>query len=1617
MSSLPLPPTEDLLRRLPVCLTAIEHLLDAQPDFATLMADHLRQALADLVPGTPLDPDAVFLNEYVYAPSATDATDALEPKPRVTRTRNLTQVLQEAIASGKIPTGYAKQPHTGVVEQAVGFYPRAHDAGRDGEITALEVTAFNQLISNLRHDSLALYSRRLEVFWASAQATTGARSVFEAISQKQREVLVLESDLKTHDALQQVAQAEQALQQNPTDTQALADVAAAKAHLAVHTEGRQLIDNLVLHETSGTAPQPQAAWITLYSQGQPDWAAALNGCFVLTEQLHGTRPTVLYTPQFGVEVFEHFYAMENALRKRLAQSTERSRLLTNIALSQRRLVDEGLRTGQNMRYTPITDPVFKVCLQAQRDQQEADIDQAFSTLHSRFDTLATALSEALVLPLKGSPGLNARLPAPVDPKTLPALAHTPPDPEQQKQLIQLWHSLNQQIEYVLAPDKHPSLEGVLSALLKETFPQLAQEATPSALYVNRYRIDSVGQRHFESSQSLLEALCALLRWEDQPQEQTPPTEGVFSSATAFSAADQIPYSGTLTALAQTLLAKLGAHITTYWQTPIAPALACPQARLIEVHRQALDVQARLGMADNTLSSQAKRLIDRVLCCPTLARREASFSHGNRPGVYQLTLNTCDAAGARLAGSFVLTCSDGSSPVLPHWPYGHKNLSTHRAGGGTVVLYTPSQGFEEFATLQTLHHTLKARIDAGDDTGRLLIASLPLLVLRGKSGLWGSDLRNTFAPIASDFVADSIQTLLDKQQSDIEAILGLSEGEPDPQSNGRADLVELLDMAGAFVARNRRLLEHWRPDWEKRLGPADQKALQDQLRVADEKQNELSQQWNALIPTLAEYAKQRVLLKIRAFLPAHRAQDIDPDQTMVVRTTRTRISAGAGFGSVHERVVPSRVSLTNLLLQNNKPWSRSLSWTEDDTLEANLTTAQGNWLRDAQGEVISVDKERLEQWVKELNIGHEYTENILKQHLEPQAATTVKKAWMASQAATLAYAALLARLSPDDYSTVLASDPAQKKGAAWMAAVLAATDPKARQPVDGQAIIANALMFNPAGNAPEGRGGQTVNGVLILSTAVDEMLVLYTPHAPDSVELREIASEAELISLMRTTAWQAYLQARLPANTRLLNHRLIAYPGDVLEGLYRQNYLYLLDKTDTESVTNEELTYQSTLNKVMFGIEVVMTVLSGFPGGGHLTSSALRWVGRMGRTTVQTLRNVGQSVAGLVVRRGAKGQALFEFATATTTVTGATRTAGMGIKPLQMLLRPAKNTRKPDLTAYERAFQQASPALVVKGGIPAGSSLSEGTGIYRTPITPSTWLVRAADGQGKEQVFRIQNSFNLYDPHGLVAPVLTPRGAITPFKLRRLANQRWELDTLNRVPGGAPKADSTVTIALRDWNAHVVANAQSANPLTTLNPAVFFKNRAIPVKTWNKYVKQNGEINASGIARLGPAPAQGYSKFTDDLFKTWIGLGDESSDAAQAFVSTHRISPTVWARYVTKGGKLTEPGMTRSIRLANLPSGVRSKITDQHLLDWDRLYLRPEIPRTTPITKAQVMKYAFDNGFHIDSWMKYVSPKGGAFLRHNRAHTARLERLGIPTTPSQTAPLDLSATGPSSQAPA
>ncbi|AKS06144.1 dermonecrotic toxin domain-containing protein [Pseudomonas trivialis] len=1597
MLTLPSPSYEDLLRQLPVCTNTLQNILDSQPVFATQLAAALRQALGELLPDQPLNPDAVFLNEYMYV----GPSKALH----FTRSHTLTQVLQKAIVTGTPPTQLAKATQADATNPAMGFYHSAWGAGQEGEIAALEVDAFEALIDDIRQNSLKAYQRKLQVFWTSPHPLTGALSVHDAVSQQQqREILRIEADLKLVMAQQQDKDAD----------------------LTLLIEGRQLIENQLLHETSGIAIPPHVFGISLFDPQTPAWSVPINGVFILTEKLHSIRPTVLYTPQYGGEAFENFVIMQNTLRKRLVTASQRSLLLTNLPVSERVRANDVLKGGQHLRFTDITGPVFSHCLHGQRNQQQADIAQAFGASHTTFEALSIALQDALRLPLSVNKTLMDCLPAPLDPMSQIPTPHSPPDRERQKHLIRLWDSLNEQIGNVVDKGKHPSLDSVLSAVLKETFTQLPTGVHSNALHVNRYRTDSAGMRHIESSLPLYKALLQQLITAHPTVDEAPDNTvayAVFTSPSVTAEAEQIAWGGTLQELAETLQRRLPTQVTTYWQTPTAPGLPCPQARLIDLHRKGLDVQARLRYIDNTLSPAAKLLIEHALHHTTQARREASFDHGKRPGVYHLTLDTASPQGQRLAACFVLTPVDGAMSTLPHWPYGHKNLSTQGIGGSTVhgpvVLYTPDQGFEEFPTLQTLHTSLTARIDSGNETGRLLGCTLPVWQVQNQTGLWGNRLRNIFMPIEGDFVAEGVQSLLDKQLDDIQFLLGDADswseadfkpacGIADVELNGRDELLELLDMSAAFMVRNQLLLEHYRTDWEKNLSKADEARLQSHAQLALDKQLALGKLWTTM-PTLAEYAKSRIMDKING-LPqiksavsevregcAMPTPNVDPDRSVVIRTSHTRVIApGGGFGTSHSSAESTRMSLTELILKNTKPWEMSLNWSASDVLNATLADSTGKWVRNADGKPITLKKEVLEQWLKDLNVGPNYIDSVLKRSLYPAAMTresqALKDAWIAAQAATLNYAATTAKLDPDAYSTPLANDTSQKKAAAWVSAVLAAPDPQTRAAVDNQTVTANALMFNPANNAPEGRGGQTVNGVLLITTGGDEPMVLYAPDAPDGQLLREIKNLSAMAKLTQTSAWQAYLAARLPANTRLLNPRLAPHTGDFLAGLYRQNHMHLAQQVDDQTTSNEELERISTTNKVWFGVEVALTALGATPGPGKYASDAVKWIARMGRITLHTFRKLGRSIPGLIARRGFAGRIIVEMAPASETLTGAARTAGINLRPLPHILkaqtRAATSMNPAILQGYQREFQRRVASLAVPGGIPAGSSLSEGTGIYRAP---GSLLVRSTQGSGKEVVLRIQDSFNLYDRNGAVARVLTPSGATTPFRLRQVTNtQRWVLDTLERLPGGMPPSNSSRAVeindALRQWQTYYETfRAQNPGQTLAIKPGVFFAERGLLYSTWSKYVKTGGELSPRGLERLS---AGAGAPFTDDAFMRWVDEPNKSALTAGAFRDSHNIQLIQWERYLHANGSLNASGLTRYEHLLTLRiTGTRRRrVTDEHLKLWYEKFLDPNNRN-----KAAVAHFAFQNNINLMTFYRYVRPNG-AFKPLLKT---RLERLNIP----------------------
>jgi len=90
----------------------------------------------------------------------------------------------------------------------------------------------------------------------------------------------------------------------------------------------------------------------------------------------------------------------------------------------------------------------------------------------------------------------------------------------------------------------------------------------------------------------------------------------------------------------------------------------PRNQLLTLHKQQLSTLAALRVSDGTLTAASKNLIDSALQHPTLAEREKAFTDGARPGVYPLTIDDGTEHGALLAGTFLITQTDGSFSTLP-----------------------------------------------------------------------------------------------------------------------------------------------------------------------------------------------------------------------------------------------------------------------------------------------------------------------------------------------------------------------------------------------------------------------------------------------------------------------------------------------------------------------------------------------------------------------------------------------------------------------------------------------------------------------------------------------------------------------------------------------------------------------------------------------------------------------------------------------------------------------------------------------------------------------------------------------------------------------------------------
>ncbi|MFC6337412.1 hypothetical protein GIR22_21860 [Pseudomonas sp. CCM 7891] len=1269
-------------------------------------------------------------------------------------------------------TGAPQQSLTQLFQQALasGRFPVAAQTlafcTADGVLVEIELQRFVGVVSECLTRLSECYRLRLSEFWRAPAVADSSRTRREVLLQHRCDALAREAALRRADNL-------------------------ADSTQGITAHGLALVRALIQPDAPELPESPAMGLYRLVIKGA-DADIDLTAAFMLTTGgLNSLNPVLLYTPQRGLEEFVSYFEMLNELNLRWITDGGRDGVLGNVAVAD---FDRVLALRRAGRAVWVAVRLFP---EAAESLMERFLNEQLAQQQSNVITVLEALKPDVSVRLPAVLALAQGLPRdlasrPLRPDTLPALPLVGVSLEdQQKNLVRQMSALNTLIAKLLAGK--PQVERFFQLQLKNMFGAVTEQIRPAEIYFTRTRVDEQGVQQCQSSETLEALLTQLLASQEDDVNQDLHGDGAFYvEPDSLNEHYKLHPVGTLNDLVAVLKAQLPTLVSEFWNAPQGDQ-GLRYELLIRARKQALAIEAALRALDGTLQPLSRALIDRLLQYPTQAARELAYRGTPRPQVYALSL----ADGTRFAGVFILS---GDAERIHRTP---------------LILWTPGEGFEEYADRAALYGAIIQRLNQAGPSGVLLARSLPVKARTAKAGMWGESERFELAEVACDFVADSIHSLLTTQQQELNSLLASAEllqvGVPDQ----RIDLAPQLDIAGAFVARNRHLEDQALPAWQKALA-ADARRVLQRLELAAQSKNRQLAVWLEGIPSLAEYARQALRNKLQTFLqakglPASAAQRIDPDKVVVVKTEHVRLtySPAPGVTQPVERGYVERVSLTELALKNVEPWHQSLSWTSRETLEAPLIYADGSRVFNSSGEALVLSREQLEQWVKDINAGDSYRSGVLKIKFAPpaqsQEAAQRAQAWMSAQSATLEYEARLARLDPAVYPTPLADDPARKRGEQWVSAVLASWAPQGRPLVEGKAVVANFLVLGTPKEAPEVGGGQLVLGLLVICTDEDAQRVLYAPDAPDGMNLRELPDEAALLALLKSPAWRAYLMQRIvvkgegitrapwltremrllltdsvflksiasvlpptgpdPAGLPVMTVSLVPCLASLLQGLYYMQVMRQMELADRGSVSNAQVARQSTFNKVMFGIEVAGNLLDMLPWAAHWATGALGIWRRLSHNMVRTFRTRGLVIPGLILRWGPGARRVVSMEVAGDVIG---QPVLLGVKPLSVSPFAASST----VTAHSALFEVPAPLALTSfvppgwrsAAVPQGEAAAllrglepNSKGIYRTAA--GDYLIRPLSADGRATVYRIKGDFKLYEGDELTVSIIDGRSRI------------------------------------------------------------------------------------------------------------------------------------------------------------------------------------------------------------------------------------------------------------------
>ena len=817
-------------------------------------------------------------------------------------------------------------------------------------------------------------------------------------------------------------------------------------------------------------------------------------------------------------------------------------------------------------------------------------------------------------------------PTSVQPMTLPVVpTANQPVEKQQAQLIRELARLNAQTGDLLL--EQPSLENRYQQQLAALFPDLHGTINPNQIFYSRYREDEQGQKQLLSSEPV-GTLLNRLRLPDAHDYLAQAPGAFYREERTLEPDKRLSIPHPPQALARMLERACTAELRAFWRHR-ENGQPETEHSLIAMRRQVLAHQLALRSLDGTLSPTGRTLADTVLKYPDTATRERVLPADGRCGAYRLTLDE----GSQFAGAFILSATPGTPPV------------------GSVMLYTPGEGFEEYENLDRLNTAVAARLHKRDPAGKLLVGSLPT---KARAELGDSPLLAT-APsrIDTDVIASSVRSLRTWQYHNVREALRADTLPVTEELDLAADLAPQLDVCRALAARNLRLVQAREADWLSAADPSNQALYRQRLQAMIDSSETLLPLLEK-IPTLTSFAENEAGQALKKLNPEYADVDVAPYKSLVKLRVRSSLPVTVtGYRDEHfdtvyisedpdidipqflhtrqlkkgtwptQSVVDLR-TLGSYARRNIEPLSfHALHRTI--TASADIIDTSGH----NQGRL---DDAALRALAQEADIGKKYAERLKSAFSQNGEGREFSTAWQQANAAKMHKDALESQLKPAIQDLFTFKTPGS--GFDWIQAITHYPDSATRPQVGAFDIEANVLVMG--GGLEGGRGGQVINGVLVIQrkgTKAAGVSVLYTPDAPDNAPFRELAlGLAQLDTLKSKPEWRAYFTRRMATSdtqeleriftdTRSVHrYALTLISGDLQAYLYSVQLGFQLAHADYRSKSNADISLESAVNAFMFGVDVVDALADLLPAKKAL-SFLTRGVAKGSRRTQQLGRGL------------------------------------------------------------------------------------------------------------------------------------------------------------------------------------------------------------------------------------------------------------------------------------------------------------------------------------------------------------------------------------------------------------